>query len=111
MAGEVTTNEFWIYWVENAKHNAVEDLGKPGREVPYHERLGRVDVSELITWRSNGYEFLGTREARGTKTEASLRETTVDATAVASGDPDAEKRREIQAETTHHATSYIHKVE
>ena len=58
LAGEVTTNEFGIYWVEHAKHNAVEDPGKPGREVPYHKRLGRVDVSELITWRSNGYEFL-----------------------------------------------------
>ena len=56
LAGEVTTNEFWIYWVENAKHNAVEDPGKPGREVPYHERLGRVDVSELMAMRSGQHE-------------------------------------------------------
>ena len=92
LAVEMTTRVFFnIFWVENAKHNAVEDPGHPGREVSYHECLGRVDFSELITRRANGYEVWGTREERGTNTEASLRETTVDAEFVANGDPDAEK--------------------
>ena len=89
LAGEVTTKEFWICWFENAKHNAVEDLGHPGREIPYHERLGRAEPSDLITWKSIVWDFLGTVESRGKRTEASLRETIVDAEAVASGDPDA----------------------
>ena len=63
LAGEVTTKEFGIIWVENAKHNAVEDPGRPGREVPYEDRLNAVDdpgrpgseLSDLIPWRSNGY--------------------------------------------------------
>ena len=84
MAGELTIKDFWIYWVENAKHNAVEDLGHPRTDIPYHERIGRVELSALITRKSNGYDCLGTIKARGKITEPSLRETTVDAEGVAS---------------------------
>ena len=71
LAGEVTTKECWIIWVENAKHNAVADPGHPGREVPYEDRLNAVEdigrpgseLSDLIPWRSNGYDLVGTEAA------------------------------------------------
>ena len=66
LAGEVATKEFWLIWVESAKHNAVEDPGHPGRE-----------LSDLIPWRSNGYDVVGTEAGRRNMTEASKREATV----------------------------------
>ena len=64
LAGEVTIKEFWIFWFENAKHNAVEDHGHPGREIPYEERLGRDHLPDLTTWRSNGYDVVGSEAGR-----------------------------------------------
>ena len=104
LAGEVTTKEFWIFWLENAKHNAVEDLGHPGRVVPYEERLGPSHFPDFITWRSNGYDYLGTEDDRGRRIEASRRETTIDANVVANEDPDAEGRREVRAEQLNRRT-------
>ena len=71
LAGEVTTKEFGIIWAENAKHDAIEDPGHPGREVPYEERLGRAELPDLIPWRSNGYDVVGTEAGRRKMIEAS----------------------------------------
>ena len=62
LAGEATTKDVWIFWNENAKHNGTEDLGHPGSEVPYADRLGCAIAPAFITWRANGIDFVGTTE-------------------------------------------------
>ena len=97
LAGEATTRDFWLFWLENARHNGTED---PGHQpiVPYDDRLGVARGKALITWRTSGICFAGTQEGFKERTEASKREATVDVEAVQKGDGEEEKSRQTRAE-------------
>ena len=91
LAGEVTTRDFWLFWIENATHNGTED---PGHQpiVPYDDRRGVARGKALITWRTNGIHFVGTQEGLKERTEAGKREATVDVEAVRKGDGEEQKK-------------------
>ena len=97
MAGQATTSDFWMFWKENARHNGTED---PGHHpiVPYDDRLGVARGKALITWRTDGIDFVGTQEGLEERIEASKREATVDVEVKKKGDPEEEKRRQQRAE-------------
>ena len=102
LAVEATTGVVWLFWKENARHNGTED---PGHQpiVPYDDRLGVARGEALITWRTNGIDFVGTQEGLKERTEASKREATVDVEAVQKGDLEEEKTTAKTCRATKHA--------
>ena len=103
LAGEATTQDFWLFWKENARHNGMEDPGHH-QISPYEDRFGCASDIALITWRADGIDVIGTQEGLEKRTEASKREAIVDVEAVQQEDPEEEKRRQKRAEQQNRRT-------
>ena len=58
--------------------NGDPDPGQPGPPIPYEDRLGCAKDLPLLTWRAGGFEYQGNEEAHQERTDASLRDATLD---------------------------------
>ena len=74
----IPADVFWDFWKNNAVTNGGQDPGLPGPTIFYEDRMGVAKDLELLTWRSEGYEYKGTAATDQERTNASLRETTLD---------------------------------
>ena len=71
----------------------VKTQGSQDQPSPYEDRMGVAKDLELLTWRSEGYEYKGIAAAHQERTNASLREATLDIEAREKGDEKEPERR------------------
>ena len=75
---EIPADFVWQIWQNNASTNGDQDLGHPGPPIPYEDRLGAAKDLPLLKWRAEGYDYQGIAAAHQERTNASLREATLD---------------------------------
>ena len=71
--------------------NGDQDPGHPGPPISYEDRLGCATDLPLLKWRAGGFDYQGIEEAHQERTDASLREATLDIEAREKG-----KQREFE---------------
>ena len=98
---EIPADIFLQLWQQNAMTNGDQDPGHPGPPISYEDRLGLAKDLPLLKWRAEGYDYQGTAAAHQERTNASLREATLDIEAREKGQQESLKagRKRPQTKT------------